>query len=170
MRTSGNDDEDECLGAGLFATRTIRTGEQIYVSYSEDIAKDWEPTFGCRCYCCRCTGTCSVQDTSDQAQACPTPIVIPISSDPMPGYQNLTSVETRGPGLDRMEVDGLPLVPHEKTGYTVSGTAFSPNTERQYSNKRKKGLTEPDTGPTAPKKRASILQYRHYVQETMQIL
>jgi hypothetical protein len=32
MRTSGNDDEDECLGAGLFATRTIRTGEQIYVS------------------------------------------------------------------------------------------------------------------------------------------
>ena len=33
-----------------------------------------------------------------------------------------------------------------------------------------KGLTEPDTGPTAPKKRASILQYQHYVQETMQIL
>ena len=40
MRTSGNDDEDECLGSGLFATRTIRTGEQIYVSYSEDISKD----------------------------------------------------------------------------------------------------------------------------------
>ena len=170
MRTSGNDDEDECLGAGLFATRTIRTGEQIYVSYSEDIAKDWEPTFGCRCYCCRCTGTCSVQDTSDQAQACSTPMVIPISSDPTPGYQDLTTVEKRGTGLNGRKVDGLPLAPQEITVYNVSGTTFSPNTERQYSNKRRKGLTEPDTGPTAPKKRASILQYQHYVQETMQIL
>jgi hypothetical protein len=105
MRTSGNDDEDECLGTGLFATRAIRTGEQIYVSYSEDTAKDWKSTFGCRCYCCRCTGTCSVQDTLDQAQACPTPMVVPISSDRSPGYQNLTSVKTRGPGLDGMEVD-----------------------------------------------------------------
>jgi Ulp1 family protease len=69
-----------------------------------------------------------------------------------------------------MEVDGLPLVPHEKTGYTVSGTAFSPNTERQYSNKRTKGLSEPDTSPTAPKERASILQYQHYVKETIQTL
>ncbi len=39
MRTSGTDDEDECLGAGLFATRAIRTGEQIYASYSKDITK-----------------------------------------------------------------------------------------------------------------------------------
>ncbi len=170
MRTSGNDDEDECLGTGLFTTRAIRTGEQIYVSYSEDVAKDWESTFVCRCYCCRCARTCIVQDTSDQAQACPTPMTIPISSDPMSGYQDLTVMEMRGPGLDGMEVDGLPLSPQEKTGYTTLGTVFSPNTERQYSNKRTKGLTEPDTSPTAPKERASILQYQDYVKETMQTL
>jgi hypothetical protein len=71
-------------------------------------------------------------------------------------------VETRGTGLDGRKVDGLPFVPQEITGYNVSVTAFSTNTERQYSNKHKKGLTEPDTGPTAPKERTSILQYHHY--------
>jgi hypothetical protein len=29
---------------------------------------------------------------------------------------------------------------------------------------------EPDTSPTAPKERASILQYQHYVEETMKNL
>ena len=89
----------------------------------------------------------------------------PISSDPMSEYQlspDLKAVEMKGSGLDGMEVDGLPLAPKE--------TAFSPNTGRQNSNKRTKGLTEPDTSPTAPKERASIIQYQHYVKETMQTL
>jgi hypothetical protein len=34
----------------------------------------------------------------------------------------------KGSGLDGMEVDGLPLDSKETTGYTVLGTAFSPNT------------------------------------------
>jgi hypothetical protein len=154
MRTSGDDDEDECLGAGLFATRAIRTGEQIYVSYSENIAKDWESTFGCRCYCCWCAGTCNIPDTSDRAQACPTLMATSISNDPRPEHQlppDRKAVEMKGSGLDGMEVDGLPLAPKGTTGHTALGTAFSPNTGRQNSNKCTKGLTEPDTSPTAPK-------------------
>ena len=173
MRTSANDDEDECLGAGVFATRTIRAGEQIYVSYSEDIAKDWESTFGCRFYCCRCSRTCSVHNTSDRAQAGPTLLATPIRSDPTPEYQlppDLKAVETRESGLDGMVVDGLPMTPQETTGHSVSGEAFSPDREQQSSNKRTKGFTEPNTSPTAPRERASGIQYQHYVKETMQTL
>ena len=97
----------------------------------------------------------------------------PISSDPIPEYQlppDLKAVDTRGSGLDGMEVDGLPLAPEETIGHTALGTASSPNTGRQNSNKRTKGLTEPDTSPTSPKERASIIQYQHYVKETMQTL
>ena len=172
MRTSGNDDEDECLGAGLFATRAIRTGEQIYVSYSKDITKEWESTFGCRCYCCRCARTCSVRNTSDRAQAGPT-LATPISSVPTPEHQrppDRKAVETRGSDLDGMEADGLPMDPQEITEHAVSGKAFSPDREQWSPNKRTKGLTEPNTSPTAPKERASGIQYQHYVKETMQIL
>jgi hypothetical protein len=136
MRTSGNDDEDECLEAGLFATRAIRTGEQIYVTYSEDITKDWESTFDCRCYCCRCAGTCSVQDTSDQAQAYATPMAIPITSDPIPGYQDLTTVETRGPGLDGMEVDGLSLVPQQDTPFRARHSLLTRSDSTPISARR----------------------------------
>ena len=173
MRTSGNDDDDECLGAGLFATRAIRTGEQIYVSYSEDIAKDWESTFGCRCYCCRCSGTCSEQKTTDRAQVYPTLMTSPISSDSMPERQSppdLQAVVTSASDLEGMEVDGLPLAPKKSTGLIASGTVFSPDRELQISDKRTKGLPEPNRGPTTPKERASVIQYRHYVKETMQTL
>jgi hypothetical protein len=171
MRTSGNDDEDGCLGVGAFATRTIRTGEQIYVSYSGNIDKDWESTFDCRCYCCY-AGTCNIPDTSDRAQTCPTLMTTSSSNDPRPEYHlplDRKVVAMKGSGLDGMEVDGLPLTPKEITGYTVLGTAFSPNTGRQNSNKGTKGLTETDTSPTAPKERASIIQYQHYVKETCKL-
>ena len=171
MRSSGNDDEDECLGAGLFATRAIRTGGQIYVSYSDDISKEWESTFGCRCYCCRCSGTCSEQTMSDQAQVHPTPLASSTSSDPMTEHQSLPdlkAVETIWSGLDVMEVDGLSLAPKEITGYNSSGTLISNDAELQVSDKRARGIMESVTSPTTPKERALAIQYQHYVKETMQ--
>jgi hypothetical protein len=126
MRTSGTDDEDECLGAGLFATRAIRTGEQIYASYSKDITKDWESTFGCKCYCCWCAKTCNVQDSPDGAQTCPSLVATPVSIYPIPEYQSSPVrqvVGTRSSGLDMMEVDGFPLVPRKTTGHVASEAA-----------------------------------------------
>jgi hypothetical protein len=68
-----------------------------------------------------------------------------------------------------MEVDGFPMDPRKTTGHVASEEAFS-NPELQIPDKRTKGLMEKDTSPTAPKERASILQYQQYVEETVQNL
>ena len=52
MEASGNDDEDECLGVGLFSTKAIQKGGHIYVFHSGDdkISQTLETSFGCKCY------------------------------------------------------------------------------------------------------------------------
>ncbi len=61
FQTSGNDEEDKCLGVGIVSTRSIAQGEQIYISYSgdDDIKNSWGQIF--QCYCCYCRESCQAQ-------------------------------------------------------------------------------------------------------------
>ena len=54
FEASGNDEDDQCMGVGIVATRPISQGEQIFISYSGDtqIEDTWGEIF--RCYCCQC--------------------------------------------------------------------------------------------------------------------
>ena len=156
MRSSSNDDEDECLGAGLFATRAIRTGEQILVSYSDNITRDWESTFGCRCYCCHCSGTCSTTIPTGQA----------------PGHHmphDSLAVDMKAPDPEGMVVDGLPAGltdPTKSSEHSLaSDTDLSP--EQLISAKRFKGLPKSNKGPSTPKERASSIRYQYYVRDTL---
>ena len=61
FQASGNDEEDQCRGVGIVATRPISQGEQIFISYSGDarIKDTWGEIF--RCYCCQCRKSCVAQ-------------------------------------------------------------------------------------------------------------
>jgi hypothetical protein len=50
FQASGNDEDDQCMGVGIVATRPISQGEQIFISYAGDakIEDTWGEIF--RCY------------------------------------------------------------------------------------------------------------------------
>jgi hypothetical protein len=58
FQASGNDEEDQCMGVDIVATRPINQGEQIFISYSGDekIKDTWGEIF--RCYYCQCQKSC----------------------------------------------------------------------------------------------------------------
>ena len=58
FQASGNDEEDQCVGVGIVATRPIGQGEQIFISYSGDntIKDTWGEIF--QWYCCQCQRAC----------------------------------------------------------------------------------------------------------------
>jgi hypothetical protein len=61
FQASGNDEDDQCMGVGIVATRPISQGEQVFISYSGDtkIEDTWGKIF--RCYCCQCQRSCVVR-------------------------------------------------------------------------------------------------------------
>jgi hypothetical protein len=61
FQSSGNDEEDQCMGVVVVSTRPISQGEQIFISYSGDetIEDTWGEVF--RCYCCHCQKSCPVR-------------------------------------------------------------------------------------------------------------
>ena len=179
MKASGNGDEDECLGVGLFSTRAIQKGEQIYASYSGDdkISKVWETAFGRRCYCVQCSGTCCKKTSPEWVQggSSTTPASL-VKGDPM--------IATDQPPPDKMDTETASL----GLGQTGEGrlltstdnilsvarhpslkaTAISGNAQ-QTASKRQWGSPASETSLVAPKARTSAILHQHYVSEVMQI-
>ena len=62
FQASGNDEDDQCMGVGIVATRPISQGEQVFISYSGDtkIEDTWGKIF--RSYCCQCQRSCVVRN------------------------------------------------------------------------------------------------------------
>ena len=179
MQTSGNEDEDECLGVGLFSTRVIKKGEQIYTSYSGDdkISKVWETVFDCQCYCCQCSGTCctqtsleGVQEVDSTTPAVPTQRNSMMETDKPPPDQMDTETNISGP--DQAE-EGHLLTHTDDTvsveRYPMRTSASSTNAQ-QITCKRQRGLPDLGTSLTTPKTRVSAIIHQHYVSEAMQIL
>ena len=167
MQTSGNEDEDECLGVGLFSTRAIQKGEKIYTSYSGDdkISKVWETAFDCQCYCCQCSATCCKQTSPEwvQGEDSTTPASL-VKGHPM--------IETDQPPPDQMDTDtdspGL-----GKTGEwqlltftdNILGVARSPSlTATEASGKAQQTTCKRQRG--SPESGTSTLRKRRYANPT----
>jgi len=71
FQASGNDEEDQCMGVGIVATRPISQGEQIFISYSGDakIKDTWGEIFPC--YCCQCRKSCVARSARTQKRTEP---------------------------------------------------------------------------------------------------
>ena len=106
-QASGNDEEDQCRGVGIVATRPINQGEQVFISYSGDekIEDTCGGIFGC--YCCQCQKSCVVRNAKTPKRT--EPLAHQSIRTPKPGLPpKKARNELRRPGKRVREDQGAP--------------------------------------------------------------